>query len=451
MLGASSSLGGCKVSTPQTAAVKIAGGTETAAYPAVRHFEVDSARGRVCTAVAVSPNTALMAGHCIKKTTLETGVVDVETKKKSFKIYAWLALKGVETMDEAHAARDLAVVVFADRIFEGTYLPVSISGPVSKEVTIVGYGADGFDGLNNIVRASRGKKRVGTNRIAQVREGLLTLQADVNAIGPANAVATIGDSGGPMIDARGAVVGLGAAIYLLNAQGQMAPLTTDAEGYKIPVAAGAAKAFNAFVDLSTTASQRLLRFAVREGFAVIPGIAADTAPLDLADQAWTLESTVSDFGPMVAMCGGGGGGGAGPGTSGGGNYGNDDTGGGNYGNGDIGGGTDYTGNQGNEAGAYDDTIATGSIGNKPGTTSTSGAAGSSGQFGGPSGDPRVAGKAAYDATCANVGCHASKPHDAGALGKQAAISQVNSPSGSMASVRLTPEQKTAILAYLNTL
>ncbi len=389
----------CKSGENNASEAKVAGGVVTQGFPEIHHFEVDSARGRVCTGVAVSPNTALMAGHCIKQTTLDSGVVDVETGVRSEKIYAWLAMKGVETMDERYAARDIAVVVFPEGVF-ATFAPLSRASGVQQVVQVVGYGAAGFDGLNAQVRASRGVKRAGKNKLSQIRSGLLVINADVKAIGPNNAVAASGDSGGPLLDANGGIIGLAAAMYLLNDKGQIAPLTTDVDGYKVPVAQGAVKAFNFYADINSPASVRLLRYAVGQGLAVIPGVQGSNEPLDLSDDDWTRESVSGDLGPMVAMCGGGGGGGNNTGNTG------NNGGFGNTGNTGNNGGFGNTGNTGNNGGFGN----TGNTGTTNPNTNTG-----NGQFGGPppggtgtgtAGAGNVQrGKTLVQQSCVQAACH----------------------------------------------
>lgn len=413
----------CK-SGDNASAVKVVGGVEAnGGFPQIHHFEVDAARGRVCSAVAVSQNTALMAGHCIKANTLDHGVVDVETGLRSEKIYAWLAMKGVETMDERYAARDVAVVVFPQGSFQ-SWLPLARAVDLAQPVQIVGYGAAGFDNLDTVVRQSRGVKRVGKNKIAQLRPGLIVVSADVKAVGPNNAVAAAGDSGGPLLDQNNGIIGLAAAMYLLNDKGAVAPLTTDPDGYKVPVAQGAVKAFNFFADINSPASQRLLRYAVAQGQAEIPGIASSTEPLDLSDYAWTRESLLGDLGPMVAMCGGGGGG-FNTGNNG---FGNTGTNGfGNTGNNGFG----NTGNNNGFGGGN-----TTNNGVNPGSGATNNGRGNGGQFGGPPGSTNgtagagdaTRGRAAVQQSCASVGCH-SHANNSDAQFKQ----QLRNPTGSMIS------------------
>ncbi len=435
----------CKTGEDNASEAKVAGGVATQGFPELHHFEVDSARGRVCTGVAVSPNTALMAAHCIKASTIDNGVMlpkrDPATDRllpgegiRSKKIYAWFALKGVETMDERYAARDIAVVVFPEGTFT-SFAPLSRASGLQQEVQVVGYGAAGFDGLSAQVRSSRGVKRAGKNKLSQMRSDLLVVSAIIKDVGPNNAVAASGDSGGPLLDANGGIIGIAAAMYLLNANGQIAPLTTDVDGYKIPVAQGAVKAFNFYADINSPASVRLLRYAVGQGLAVIPGVQGSKEPLDLSDDEWTHESVSGDLGPMVAMCGGGGGGGGDGGFGGGNNTGNNggfgNTGNnGGFGNTGNNGGFGNTGNKGGigntgNNGGFGNTGNNGGFGNA-GNNGGFGNTNGNGQFGGPppggtgtvGGGNAQRGKTLVQQSCSQAACHSHANYSESALKAQ---------------------------------
>lgn len=284
--------------------LKIYGGNQTKEFPEVHIFGVDGAKGHICSGVALSDTTAIMAGHCVKDPTLNDGVIALEKGARSEVIYTWLALKNLELMTDTTAARDLAVVVFPSGTFSPPFGELTLQRQeVGTEVKIVGYGASGFDGRSVDVRKSAGLKRAGSNKISEIREGLYVLQADLNNTQAANnAAAAAGDSGGPLY-VKGRIAGLAAALYLTDANGRQTPVLQDDTGYPTPDVKGAVRAFNVFVDLSSEVSRKLLTYAVTKR-AKIPGIESHSVQLDLTDNKWTVEAESKGSGSMVAMCGG---------------------------------------------------------------------------------------------------------------------------------------------------
>ncbi len=266
---------GCQGSSSSD--LNVFNGSETSQYDgSVVRLLVDQARRRFCTGVVVDASTVLMAAHCIKSSTVETSILaELRAAKeglseiKAKRYYSWSVVRNMETLTDEAAARDLAVVVFEGSPFKGPFLKLAShvgqgkSADLNTPVKIVGFGAANF-GLNAGTTRGRGAQ-VGENRISAAKNGLYTLTADLSPSAPTqgNAAAAAGDAGGPLLNAKGELLGVGAGIRLLK-KDKATPtgVTEDGSKYAAPRPDEAAFAQNSFVDLSSDTSKKLLGFAI---------------------------------------------------------------------------------------------------------------------------------------------------------------------------------------------
>ena len=288
--------------------VNIVGGVTTNNYPGVMRFLTDLESYRFCTGVVVSETTALIAGHCIKNMTVYDQIYAERTDSlgksapiKSDKIYFWPALANLELLDEREIGRDLAVVVFNSAPFKSPTEPaheahIKLAPEILKgtrkakgsKVNLVGYGANEL-GKTKGARDSLGTKRVGSNQIADLANGYYIIRSKISEASlPNQAFAADGDAGAPLLDEQGHLIGIGGGFMLTDASGIVTAPEIDANGFTVHSTDDAVYAVNAFVDLSSEASRRLLAYAAWQGrpgkgHVKIPGIQPD-AEVSLQDE-----------------------------------------------------------------------------------------------------------------------------------------------------------------------
>ena len=216
--------------TQDNSAPKIVGGKKAKPnqFPSVVKMVVqpenDEEEARICTGVIVSPRTIAAAAHCIKKRV-----------KDSDETYYKISLEGVqqsilkadlavtygaalanEEIPENHVPLDLALIDFKDAPFSLPSFPKIGSQRPSKEdsVTLVGYGVTEFDAQDRLT----GELHYGENNIqdSDAAQGTLLIKGTKNpgAQGFEGALAGPGDSGGPLFDGRGDIVGIGSALTI---------------------------------------------------------------------------------------------------------------------------------------------------------------------------------------------------------------------------------------------
>ncbi len=319
-----------KVASDDTT-VKIAGGTETNDFPGVIRFLVEKESGRFCTGVVVSDSTALLAGHCIKNSTLQNQIYAERTDRSgdpvvSKKIYFWTSVAALELLNPETIARDLAVVAFPKGTFSGPFVkiaPSTVSGARAGEkakVTLVGFGANEL-GSSAGARNSLGVKRMGHNVIHSLENGYYKVRAVIGDHAPIdNAIGATGDAGAPLLDTDGYLLGIGAGLLLTSeisvgankGSERTTDLTKDPLGYPAHAVENAQYAYNSFVDLSSEASRKLLNYAAWHGrpgtgLVVIPGFEpSEDVKLTAEDQSWIALNNKKRDGEWVAMTGGGG-------------------------------------------------------------------------------------------------------------------------------------------------
>jgi hypothetical protein len=332
---------GCKSAQRDGSETKVAGGQATQAgeYENVIRFLVDVKSGRFCTGVVVSETTALLAGHCIKDSTLSHKIFAQRPAYmkpgqpiQSDKIYFWGAVGGLELLNDDSIKRDLAVVAFKKSSepdgfqgFRGPFAKLSSQtlagqGYQGKDVTVVGFGASEL-GDSDVARDSLGIKRAGTNVIASYTGYYRLKRVLADKDSKTSAVAAAGDAGAPLFNKSGQLIGLGAGLMLTKSKDSAAgegpkqvptELTTDSLGYPMHALADAEQAHNAFVDLGSAESQKLLAYAVWKGKADGVPVSIDgidpTAEPDMSDEdySWMLPNHKDRSGSWIAMTGGGG-------------------------------------------------------------------------------------------------------------------------------------------------
>ncbi len=161
-------------------------------YPSVRKITIG--QGGVCTGTFIGPRTMITAAHCIDAAEVGNSL---DLRVDGVRPIAFR----VQTRYAAHApdmlAYDVALLQFsADKIF-----PVMgrarYDANAGARVTLVGYGV--VDGVAGI-------KRQGRNVIGERTMGQFLVNGDF--IDEIHATGTAGDSGGPLLDAQGELIGV---------------------------------------------------------------------------------------------------------------------------------------------------------------------------------------------------------------------------------------------------
>lgn len=277
--------------------VKIVGGQAAEAndYPSVIKMTVDPGTGttpaRICTGVIISHRTVLAAAHCIKQKTvtqnvyhfieIEAGATRSKVATKASYAYTYKEPLGKDSIPDNHVALDLAVMDFGQNAFNLPVYPKISALPPQKgeSVTLVGFGATSFSQAETV-----GTLNFGTNIISEANPslGYIKVSGQVNAKGiPSGALAAPGDSGGPLFNAAGELVGIGSGLLIDDR-----------------------KVENYFVDLTSHESKVLVgRYLQEFGGSttkLIPGFQSA-----LGDEFSTVvpRSPVSNF-ALIAMCGG---------------------------------------------------------------------------------------------------------------------------------------------------
>lgn len=307
-------LAGCK-DQGNSSDLQIVQGSIKKHDPAILYLGVDADRNQVCSGVAVSASTALMAGHCVKDPTLANGVSYKVNDKiyKSTRLYTWMALKNRDSLSEALAARDLAVVYFAERPFNAFKNLSRQSITELQPVNLVGYGVTDFN-PTQATRPQNPTQSHGNNVIAALsfdNEGLIWIQATNDPAKQNNAIAGQGDSGGPLLNNTGEVIGIAAGLYFVKGVPASSP-TSFQNQIPSKESTGWQTAVNVYANLASPAAISLMQYAVND-LAEIPGFnKGQPTSFNQHDQAFMSESPdLSTVGrqrledKFIALCGGG--------------------------------------------------------------------------------------------------------------------------------------------------
>ncbi len=215
-------------SSPNDSEVKIVGGeaARRGDFPAVVKLILDpgteTIHPKICTGIIINHRTVLAAAHC------------VQTKKTAQKVsYSRISVEGSVTREKreitaqrivtfsdgisqekimTHAVvLDLAVLDFGTNAFAlAKYPKIGRRAPtLGDQVTLVGFGATTFDEEND---QTIGELNTGTNTVRKYnpQDGYIQLTGTLRDDGtPTGALAGPGDSGGPLLDSAGNIIGIG--------------------------------------------------------------------------------------------------------------------------------------------------------------------------------------------------------------------------------------------------
>jgi V8-like Glu-specific endopeptidase len=280
-------------------------------FPSVIKMTVDpgseSTAPKICTGVIISHRTVLAAAHCIKQRAtgknsyhfieIEAGATRAKIAAKVSYAYTYKEPLGKDTIPDNHVALDLAVMDFGQNTFNLASYPKIATRTQQKgsAVTLVGFGATSFNTESKNI--SDGSLNFGYNSISEAgtNTGYIKVSGVLGANGlPQGALAAPGDSGGPLFNEAGELVGIGSGLSIVG---------NRVENY--------------YVDLTSRESKVLIgRYLQQFGgttSALIPGFTAD---LGQEFSAMGPRTTTSQL-TLIAMCGGKGkqGGDKGSGTS----------------------------------------------------------------------------------------------------------------------------------------
>jgi hypothetical protein len=279
----------------------IVGGEATGAneYPSVVRLTVQEATPtspeQICTGVIISHRTVLAASHCIKKLTttspngsyhfiaVEAGATRTKTAINSAFAVTYKEPLGVKNIPENHVALDLAVLDFGANAFQLSSYPKIATRPpqVGENLTLVGFGATSFkEGEGTTGNLNKGQN---TLKFYDQEDGYIMLSSRLDAQGiPEGALAAPGDSGGPLFDSQGNLMGIGSA---LNLQTSVAT--------------------NFFVDLTSYESKTLLGRYLQEFGGPSPGEFLTGFHASMGDSYASIKPRTQEPSDVyLAMCGG---------------------------------------------------------------------------------------------------------------------------------------------------
>lgn len=309
--------------------LNVVGAQRENGYPEVKLVQADQVHLGLCTGVAVSDTTMLMAGHCIKSGSIEHGIRSPDTNTPANQVIFWNAVAERYLLTMHDAARDLAVVVFPPNSLKPPYAKVAVLGGaqgmvatlsraprLGEQVKLVGYGATTFSPIAKVQNGTLGTKNSGYNKLedfigidcgdsSECDDQVIVIESQIvsnrgnGELELSAPIAASGDSGSPLYYKQDGewevVLGIGAAVAAFDKNGTLIPPTKASSGLYQLNLDGAVKVRNLYTDLTSTASVTLMQLAVQKG-AKIPGISPLQGGLSPLDAVWMNPARVGDHG-----------------------------------------------------------------------------------------------------------------------------------------------------------
>ena len=223
------SLSYCRTTKSGTSGVKVTGGrpidrSNPLANPVVA---LRTAKGSICTGTFLTPTVLITAAHCTMSgepgsgSFTPSGGLSLKEALGEHSIKAFIPPDFPALFNqkrEARSNRDIAIVIFnpsASKAVNIRNFAQLVDAPPSAgdDVTMIGYGRGELDDMS-----SHGVLRLGTNKVDSIDNGIIKL-IGTSHLGetPGNAATAPGDSGGPLFDASGALIGITSTHKVLDA------------------------------------------------------------------------------------------------------------------------------------------------------------------------------------------------------------------------------------------
>jgi S1-C subfamily serine protease len=222
------SLTSCKTKVQESASgseVNIAGGVRATEHNYVVKLvmnplgQTNSENQSICTGVFLDKKTVVTSAHCLQKRdgaailpTVHFNLGDNDYTINSKTVVAYQDLVEKKQIPVEFAAYDLALVQVdcQDNQCPQDGLPFptfALKSPASGEdVTLVGYGASSLGGKDGGV-----DKTIGNNKVNSTENNAIIVAAKESEVSNGQAIATYGDSGGPLLDKNGNLLGIGSS------------------------------------------------------------------------------------------------------------------------------------------------------------------------------------------------------------------------------------------------
>ncbi|MBF0443024.1 MAG: trypsin-like peptidase domain-containing protein, partial [Oligoflexales bacterium] len=213
-------IGGCHPKSTNSS-LSVVGGVENwSSYPsAIAIFFFDSQKNPTleCTGVFISDSHVLTAAHCIRgslskpaayATIYDSADGPLTAKKLVSSTFAVFPGYVMGDTSGASLGSDIAIITFPKNSVAAGYVArLSSMSPVTKDrVYMVGYGRTKISSVNNNPDF---KRYTGSNEVATIIKNSSDAVLTVSLVpGPETAGVAKGDSGGPLFNSKGEIVGI---------------------------------------------------------------------------------------------------------------------------------------------------------------------------------------------------------------------------------------------------